>query len=154
MSRLPTLKPGFMGGLQTAPAPHIGPTFSTLHEPLRFFSGIRGGMIHVPRGFPTDFASLRIGDLHLRGKTDRPAVVHDWLYASGDGWKCAADLVFYEACRIEGLGRVRAGLRFIAVLASPGAHRAWRAHRRGTTPGARFVKALEGPQIDSTTNHP
>jgi len=118
--------------------------FVHLVDPLRYYSRITGRVIHVPRNFPTDFASFRIGDLQLRGKTDRPAVVHDWLYASGTHRKWLCDLLFYEACRSEGMGRFRAGIRCAAVLFAPTAHRAWKAHRRGTTPGARFVRALTG----------
>jgi len=149
-----TARPGFQTILQTHPAPTHGAAFHSLEQPLRYRSGITGRLISVPRGFPTDFASLRIGDLHLRGKTDRPAVIHDWLYASGSVWKCVADVVFYEACRFEGLGRIRAGLRALAVLVSPTAHRAWRAHRKGNTPGARFHKACNGTPDDSTENYP
>jgi len=121
---------------------------------LRYFSGIHGRMIEVPKNFPTDFASFRIGDFQLRGKTDRPAVLHDWLYASGECSRFIADLTFYAACRSEGLGRFRAGLRCAAVMLFSPARKAWQAHRRGTTPGARFYKALNGPEIDNTTNHP
>lgn len=148
------MKAAFLSPLLTVPAVDLKPPFHRLREPLRYFSRGSCGLIEVPRGFPTDFASCRIGDLELRGKTDRPAVVHDWLYASGERGKIACDLIFFEACRAEGLGRFRAGLRCVAVLAMPAAHKAWRAHRRGTTPGARFCAAFLMPQIDSTTNYP
>ena len=146
--------PRFTTQIYSKAAPHIGAGFITLMVPLRYESRVMGCPVSVPRGFPTDLASFRIGDLRLAGATDRPAVIHDFLYARGSEWKSVCDLVFYEACRAEGLGRIRAGLRFLAVWASPTARKAWNAHRRGTTPAARFLKALNGPQIDNTTNHP
>jgi len=145
----------FLSPLFTKPDTTLGSDFSRLVDPLRFYSRITGRVIHIPRGFPTDFASFRIGDLQLRGKTDRPAVVHDWIYANGNHRKWLADLIFYEACRSEGMGRFRAGLRCAAVLFAPAAHKAWKAHRRGITPGARFVKALtNGGGCGETENHP
>lgn len=147
------MRSAFLTVLRTVPAADLRPPFHRLCEPLRYFSAMSGHAIEVPRGFPTDFASCRIGDLELRGKTDRPAVVHDWLYAQGIRGKVACDLVFYEACRAEGLGVFRSGLRFAAVLAAPAAHKAWRAHRRGNTPGARFCAALLTAP-DPITNHP
>ena len=145
----------FLSPLFTKPDTALGADFSRLVDPLRFYSRITGRVIHIPRGFPTDFASFRIGDLQLKGKTDRPAVVHDWIYANGNHRKWLSDLIFYEACRSEGMGRLRAGLRCAAVLFAPAAHRAWKAHRRGITPGARFVKALtNGGGFSETENHP
>lgn len=151
---LPTIRPGFKDELYTAPAPSDGPGFKRLTERLRYRSRITGRVVSVPKDFPTDLASFRIGDLELRGRTDRPAVVHDWLYATGTHRKWLADFIFYEACRSEGMGRFRAGVRTAAVLFMPTAHRAWKGHRRGTTPGARFVRALKCPDFTSTTNHP
>ena len=146
--------PRFTTQIYSKAAPQHGPGFVTLMVPLRYESRILGCPVSVPRGFPSDFASFRIGDLHLGGRTDRPAVVHDSLYARGTEWKTVADLVFYEACRAEGLGRFRAGLRFLAVWASPTARKAWNAHRKGVTPATRFLKALNGVAEDTVTNHP
>jgi len=153
MSRFPSLKPGFLSQLYTDPAPHLGPRFVTLRDPLRYFSRITGQVPHIPRGLPTDLASFAIGDLELRGKTDRPAVKHDADYAQGLRRKWLCDLMFFEACRSEGMGRFRAFLRWSAVTFAPAAHRAWKAHRSGYTPGAKFYRALT-TQTDSTTNHP
>jgi hypothetical protein len=155
MSRLPEIKSGFKGPIYAKPSPEDGPEFDRLTEPLAFHSWYCARTITVPKGFPTDYASFRIGDLELHGQTKRPAVFHDDAYASGRWPKVIADLLFYEACRTEGMGRFRAGLRFAAVVLSKKAHRAWKAHRRGTTPGARFYRALNGPPDNtSTTNHP
>lgn len=155
MTRLPTVKAGFKGPIYSDPSPSDGKNFYRLTKALTYHSRITGRIVSVPNNFPTDFASFRIGDLELRGKTDRPAVVHDWLYASGVHRKWLADLIFYEACRTEGMGRIRAGLRCAAVLIAPTARKAWKAHRKGNTPGARFVRALiGGPDFTSTTNQP
>jgi len=153
MSRLPHIKPGFLSQLYTDPAPQHGPRFVTLRDPLRYFSRITGQVHHIPRGLPTDLASCRFGDFELRGKTDKPAVAHDDDYASGRHSKWIADLKFYELCRAEGLSRVRAFGRWFFVATMPAAHRAWKAHRSGHTPGAKFYRALT-TQTDSTTNHP
>lgn len=153
MTRLPHLKPGFLSQLYTDPAPQLGPRFVTLRDPLRYFSRITGQVHHIPRGFPTDLATFHIGDLELRGQTDRPAVWHDAVYAQGTYRKWLCDILFYEACRSEGMGRTRALLRWAAVTFAPAAHRAYRAHRKGGTPGARFYKSLTF-RADSTTNHP
>jgi len=154
MTWLPKLAPGFKTDLLAKPSPEDGPNFSRLTQNLVFISGISGRKYVTKRGFPTDYASFRIGDFQLRGKTDRPSVLHDDLYASGLHYKWFADVLFYEACRLEGLGKIRAGARFLVVLLFPAAHRAWRAHRKGNTPGARFHKACNGTPDDSTKNHP
>ena len=151
---LPHIKAAFLTELYTDPAHDIGPEFSRIRnrKPFKFLSAIRGQVIEVPPRFPTDFASFHIGDLQLRGKTDKPAVIHDWLYAKGDTRKWLADIIFYEACRVEGMSKFRASIRFLAVFLTPAAHRAWRAHRRGNTPGAKFIKSLTFN--DKTENHP
>jgi len=154
MSRLPSLKPGFKGPIYAKPSPEDGPEFDRLTEPLAFHSWACGRTITIPKGFPTDYATFRIGDLELHGQTKRPAVFHDDAYASGRWPKFVADLLFFEACRAEGMGWVRAGLRLGAVVLSKQARKAWQEHRRGATPGARFYRALNGPATDSTTNHP
>lgn len=151
---LPSRKPGFLNPLFAKPDMDLGAPFERLMEPLRYYSRITGRVESVPRGFPTDYASLRIGDFELGGKTKKPAVAHDADYASGRHWKWVADLKFYELCRAEGLNRFRAFTRWAGVTLSPKAHKAWKAHRRGTTPGARFYAALKRPDFDSTTNHP
>lgn len=133
-------KPSFLTDILTAPAPDLDEGFHRVTEPLRFYSKVTGGVIEVPKGFPTDFASLRVGDLQLRGKTDRPAVLHDYLYAEGARSKIAADIIFYEACRSEGLNVFRAGIRFLAVLWSKKAKSAYQAHRKGATHATKFLR--------------
>ncbi len=58
----------------------------TVMEPLVYQSQLLGGVVRVPVGFVTDFASIpwivqwRIPKL---GPWNRAAVVHDWLYSQG-----------------------------------------------------------------------
>lgn len=68
-----------------------------------------GWRIIVPRGFVTDFASiprpLQVA-IPPRGKYNRPAIVHDWLYRNAPidpatGKRCTqaqADYILREAC--------------------------------------------------------
>jgi len=155
MSRIPHIPAGFKDEIYSDPSPEDGPNFERLTRPLPYFSEITGQKHLIEKGFPTDFASFRLWDFELGGKTKKPAAWHDRLYADGKYRKWLCDLLFYEACRSEGMGRFRAGIRCAAVLFAPTAHRAWKAHRRGITPGAKFAKALTGgPDFTSTENHP
>jgi hypothetical protein len=71
-----------------------------LTEPLLYQSDL-GGMIHVPAGFVTDFAStprlvwalIPPEDVHYT----RGAVVHDWLYNQHSFPKPFCDAIFLEA---------------------------------------------------------
>lgn len=121
-------------------------TANGMHEltvPFRFFSHRLNRIVEVPAGFPTDFASARIGNWQLLGHTERPAVAHDWLFATGEVGLILAGLVFYDLLRAEKETRWRSCLYALAATITPGARKAWKAHRRGTTPGARFVESLK-----------
>ena len=83
-----------------------------------------GRVIHVPKGFVTDFASvprLFWNVLAPTGKHSFAAIVHDYLYYRGeieDGVPCTkayADLVFREALREAGVNKVRRNLMYWAV---------------------------------------
>lgn len=76
--------------------------------------------IMVPDGFVTDLASVprflrdrRAFDVN--GLSRRPAVLHDYLYATGMGGKDFADDVFYAALRAEGVGKANAWAFYKAV---------------------------------------
>jgi hypothetical protein len=131
---------GFTTDLIVKSAPQFGKRFFTLCDPLRYYSSLLGYVVQVPEKFPTDLVSFAILDVELHGQTDAPAVLHDYLYASGEHRKTVCDLVFYEALRASGMGKIRAGLRFLAVFLSPPAHFVYHAHRRGVTHGAKFLK--------------
>lgn len=71
-----------------------------LAAPLIYRSDLVNLEIEVPAGFVTDFASIprffhRL--LPHNGEYDAPAVVHDYLYASGAFPQETCDLVFLEA---------------------------------------------------------
>lgn len=76
--------------------------------------------ITVPPGFVTDLASVprflrdrRAFDVN--GASRRPAVLHDYLYATGMGGKDFADDIFRLALRSEGIGAVNAWAFYQAV---------------------------------------
>lgn len=74
-----------------------------LNNPLVFESEILG-VISVPEGFPTDFASVpRIPIAYfLFGDTvHAPAVIHDYLYGNSSYPRVRCDAVFLEAMEAE-----------------------------------------------------
>lgn len=76
--------------------------------------------ITVPKGFVTDLASVPrfLRDrkaFDVNGASRRPAVLHDFLYATGLGGKDFADNLFRLALRAEGVGAVNAWLFYQAV---------------------------------------
>lgn len=78
------------------------------------------GLISVPRGFVTDFASIprffwRI--LPPTGKYGKAAVVHDWLYRSKRVERKVADLVFLEAMTDLGVPAWQRNVMYAAVRA-------------------------------------
>lgn len=78
------------------------------------------GKITVPEGFRTDLASIprpfrNIPWLDPNGRSRRPAVLHDWLYAWQVRSKDFADNVLRDALRAEGANRWEAGVFYYAV---------------------------------------
>lgn len=76
--------------------------------------------ITVPEGFVTDLASVPrfLRDrkaFDVNGLSRRPAVLHDYLYATGKGGKTFADEVFHAALRTEGVGAMNAWMFYQAV---------------------------------------
>ncbi|WP_431482121.1 DUF1353 domain-containing protein [Pseudomonas gorinensis] len=81
------------------------------------------GLITVPAGFRTDFASIQF--LHniflfvlyalLAGYGNYAATVHDWLYTTGPLTRKQADAVLYRGLRAEGVARWRAWLFWAGV---------------------------------------
>lgn len=98
--------------------------FWKLHEPLFYdASDYRSWMI--PRGFITDFGSVpKIVDCiipAIESVADPAYILHDYLYGmhrKGDD-RCNgrddADNILYEALRICGVGRIKAGTIYYAV---------------------------------------
>ena len=76
------------------------------------------GLIKVPAGFETDFASVPRWPLTfalLGSYGHAAAVIHDWLYTTGELSRPEADLVFHEALRSSGIARWRAWLMWAGV---------------------------------------
>lgn len=76
------------------------------------------GLIEVPEGFTTDFASVPrwpITFAMLGQYGHAAAVLHDWLYRSGRLSREQADRVFFNALRSSGIARWRAYLMFAGV---------------------------------------
>lgn len=91
-----------------------------------YFCSRNGDIMRIPRGFKTDFASIPdIGRVLIDrfGWSIEPAVIHDWLYAIGEGTTAeereshrgAADRIFLEALEDNGVGLATRSLMFAAV---------------------------------------
>lgn len=96
-------------------------------EPYRRWT--RFGVVEVPAGFVTDFASVPRALWPLVpkiGPYNMAAVVHDWLYREHPrGWtRAQADAVFYDLMIEDGVSKLRAATMYAAVRA--GAWWAWR----------------------------
>lgn len=79
-----------------------------------------GRLFRVPTGFDTDFASVPKPFRNLVprwSKTTRPAVLHDFLYATQPPGvtRSVADDLFYEALLNSGVGGVGAWLMWLGV---------------------------------------
>lgn len=105
-----------------------------VHEPFRYQSDL-AGLISVPAGFKTDFASVpRIGLIYsLLGDTaHEPAVIHDWGYYCGVLPRKVCDKVILEAMGVIGMPWYRRWPIYAGVRA--GGWMAWNAHRKAGDP--------------------
>jgi hypothetical protein len=90
-----------------------------------------GEILTVPVGFETDFASIPrfLWAIYPpAGKWGKAAVVHDWLYASGDRTRLECDEIFKDAMEILGVPWLRRQVMYRAVRLGGGA--AWDRHRK------------------------
>ncbi len=97
-----------------------------LHEPIRY-TAPDGRQWTMPEGLETDFGSIPnalewIPGLEPWGtEGDAPYILHDYLYACNRAGKpeCRdrkdADQILYDALRLCGVGRVRAGVIYYGV---------------------------------------
>ena len=86
--------------------------------------------IRVPAGFVTDYASVPIGLWNILptvGKTDRAAIVHDFLYAVNGVSRGVADAVFAEALDVCGVAAWRRRIMYLGVRV--GGWKAWHRYR-------------------------
>ena len=91
-----------------------------LHADFRYRHPNTGGIIRVPAGFVTDFASIpRIARPIITGhKHSRmPAVIHDYLYAHAIGNRADADQVFRLAMVEAGMPSWKVYIAWAAVRA-------------------------------------
>ena len=80
----------------------------------------RAGVIDVPAGFDTDYASVpRLPFMFwlLGDRGHAAAVVHDYLYRTAEATRTLADSVFYEALRADGEDMVSSFVMWLGVRA-------------------------------------
>jgi len=111
----------------------IGVDTWKLASTLQYLSEIFDGVIDVPIGFQTDFASIprffhRL--LPKNGDYDAPAVVHDFMYQTAICNKMTADLIFLEAMQSVGVSRWKRWSMYQAVNWFGG--EAWDKHRKNS----------------------
>lgn len=100
------------------------------------FEDDKHGMITVPAGFETDYASIRM--LHnvllfvlyalVAGYGNYSATIHDYLYATNGYTRKECDDVLYRALRAEGVARWRAWIFWAGVRI--GGAKAYKLHRK------------------------
>lgn len=89
-----------------------------LLAPLVYQSDHAGRTITVPEGFVTDFASvprIPVAYLLAGGRGPRAAVVHDYAYSLGEGYRRDADALLFEALPLDHVNPVIAKLMYDAV---------------------------------------
>lgn len=112
--------------------------------PLVYASDYLGLTIFVPAGFVTDLASIPQAlwaVLPPIGPYDEAAVVHDYLYQHGGGFRVNgrplervdADRVLAEACAVCGVSRIKRWAIFAGVRV--GGWLPWREARKAETAG-------------------
>jgi Protein of unknown function (DUF1353) len=96
-----------------------------LTDTLQYQSDVAKQTIIVPKGFPTDLASVpRLPIIFwLTGATsDKAAVVHDFLYSTRMVSRKMADDVLAEASAVMGVPAWRRGLMWLGVRVGGGAY--------------------------------
>lgn len=89
-----------------------------LVSPLLYESDVAGRIIEVPVAFETDFASVPRMPIvfDLMGDTAHAAaVLHDYLYTTGEVSRATADAVLREAIIVSGIAQWKAWTMWAAV---------------------------------------
>lgn len=102
---------------------------NTLLGVLRFEDDLHG-LIEVPPGFVTNFASLQVFHNVLLFAVyalmvtygNRACTVHDFLYSQGQMTRKQCDDLFYRALRADGVARWRAKLFWFGVRIGGAGH--------------------------------
>ncbi len=108
--------------------------FAICDHSFRYKSDL-AGLITVPIGFYTDFASVpRIGIIYsmLGDTAHEPAVIHDWIYYSAIVTREIADEVLMEAMKVIGIPWWRRYPIYWGVRI--GGWHAWDQHRKDGHP--------------------
>lgn len=120
--------------------------FAIADHPFRYQSDL-AGLITVPVGFYTDFASvprfMPLAYACLGDTAHEPAVIHDWLYYSAIVPRGTADRVLLEAMEAWGMPAWRYWPIYYGVRV--GGWMAWDEHRRAGHPEA--GKFSQSPDI-------
>ncbi len=88
----------------------------------------------VPAGFPTDFASVPRGLWNIlpkHGRQDKPAVLHDFLYAKNGVTRAQADALFLEAMEAADVGWFARHVMYAGVRV--GGWKPWNTYRVAET---------------------
>ncbi len=118
-----TVIPCFLNTVKVELIPNSDPPRWRLTEDLKyvtshFWEGRLIGLIEVPDGFETDFASvprLPVVWLLAGDTAHQPAVVHDWLYVNRKFSRSTADAIFAEAMATIGVPLWRRAAMWLAV---------------------------------------
>ncbi len=122
----------FLTGLVTR---YLKPGWAKVFEPLKFRSARLEEVITVPPGFEFDWDSVpRIPGIHalLKGRAEKAACLHDWLYYAQPVSRRKADRIFLDAMVAEGVARLHRWTIFAGVRL--GGMLSWRKHRRSGDP--------------------
>ena len=96
-----------------------------LTVPLLYQSDVASTIISVPTGFTTDFASVPRIPLVYEAVGDTAhaaAVVHDYLYSTGEVPRSMADAIFKEAAQVSGVSGWRAWILWAGVRIGGASH--------------------------------
>lgn len=94
----------------------VGGKHDILTRPFRYVYA--NGIIKVPRGFRTDYASIpRVFRAFITGydKTRMPAVIHDYMYREAIETRKLADDLFLKGMKETGVGWVKRHAMYLAV---------------------------------------
>lgn len=100
-----------------------------LSQDFRYSSTRLSTTLTVPRGFDTDLATIpRVLWVVLPkvGRWDRAAVIHDWLYTTGEYTRAQSDAVLYEAMNLDRVPWSRRWIIYLGVRI--GGQTAWFEH--------------------------
>ena len=108
---------------------YVRPGWSRVVHTLAYRSALTGDLIEVRPGFEFDWDSVpRTPFIHamLKGRAEKAACVHDWLYCRQKYSRKVADRIFWEAMKAEGV-QLRYRLLIYAGVRL-GGWLAWRKH--------------------------